>query len=220
MSRLATLVLLPLVLGLLAPSGPAQASVTAGPLTSAAEASAIGPGDRCRHAGRYTFTIRDVHRDIKVGYAKRFYLSPGETIRTIRHVRRDMVLKARYRVSGGGQLGASGVAKLLVKAEIAVESSLMAFGSSNKSTEVTIKRTVVNPTGQNRKFVGFKASRQYRGYWTRLYCQQHPLQDYPTWSKLGTGSWRSHERLEEGTIRCAAGYPGAVARFVARRHCG
>jgi len=217
-SRL-VLVLTVAVAGVMSPATLAGASSAEPRPAPAVSYADVAQGERCRDAGRVTFKIRDVRHAIKVGYAKRFYLSPGERVTTIRNVTRDMTVRARYRVSGGGTLGASGAARLLVRAEIRVNASLVAFGSYNKATDVTIRRTVVNDSSRNRKFVAFQATHQYRGRYTRFHCQKHPLQTYPTWVSRGTGEWRSHQSFESGTLRCGAGYPGAVAKFVGRRHC-
>jgi hypothetical protein len=209
------LLTLPLVAGLalLAPA-PAQAS---GP-----EVAASDPvlGDRCHHPGKVTFNVKGVRSEIKVGYAKRFYLSPGEKVKEVRKVHKDMTIKARADFSYDAGGGISGVGKLLLKAEAKTHASLMAFGSYNKATYTTVKQTVSNPTSRNKKFVAFKATYQYQGHFKRLFCQQHPVQAYPTWVDWGKGTWQSHEELEEGTLRCGAGTPGAVATFVAQRHCG
>lgn len=186
-------------------------------LVPTASQAADGPM-RCYSPGKTVWKVHHVSHAVKVGYAKRFYLSPGERVRTIRHVERDMFIKARARFSGGGSIGASGLGKLLAKAEVHVNASLMVFGSYNKASSVTVDRTVVNNTSRNRKFVAFKATQQYRGRFTQRFCQHVPS-SYSQW-KIDRGTWRTHKSFESGTLRCGAGAPGAVARVVTARHCG
>jgi hypothetical protein len=212
-----TTTVLQLVLALLLTIAPANPADAGAPDMTSASPSA---GDRCAHPGKYQFVISRVRSKIVVGYAKRFYLSPGEVLREVRHVRRDLVVKAQYEADGGASLGASGAAKLLLKAEAHLNLNLKVFGSWNKATAITVDRTVSNPTGKNRKFVAFKATHQYAGRYQRLFCQKHPISRYPEWIAFGSGSWRSHETLEEGTLRCGAGTPGSVAALVSARHCG
>jgi len=216
-TKILSAIILQLVLTLLLTAAPAT---SAQPVATGVSTASTSAGNRCAHPFRTRFVISKVRSKIAVGYAKRFYLSPGEVLREVRHVRRDMVVKAKYEADGGASLGASGVSKLLLKVEAHLNLNLTVFGSWNKVTEVTVDRTVSNPTRKNRKFVAFKATHQYAGRYKRWVCQKHPLAAYPTWVPMGSGWWRTHETLEEGTLRCGAGTPGSVASVVSARHCG
>lgn len=213
---------LPLVAASLLLIGPTSAGATGSSASAGERTSQRAPvvGARCKKAGKTVFKLRGIRHEIRVGYARTFVLSPSETWRKVRHVRKDMTISGRVKASGGGELGAKGISKLLIKAEVELHTSLEAFAKRYTSSETTVKRRVHNPTKRNKQFVAYKATHDYRGKYKQFFCTKHPVMTHPEWTLRSQGRWRSHEPLEVGTLRCGAGTPGAIATFVARRHCG
>jgi len=219
--RLATFcALLPLVASLLLVSRPASAQPANLP---AADQTAEGKpvvGARCRDAGKMVFVVRGIRHDIRSAYARDFVLSPSETWNIVRRVRKDMTLSGHLEASAGGELGTKGISKLLAKLEIEVHASLEVFGKVYIKKMTTVHKRAHNPTKRNREFIAYKGTHNYRGKYTQFFCTKHPVMTHPEWTIRSKGNWRTHQPLEIGTIRCGAGYPTAVSKFVAGRHCG
>jgi hypothetical protein len=192
------------------------------PDAAASERTAQRPvvGARCKKAGKTVFTLRNVRHEIRVAYARSFVLSPNETWGKVRNVRKDMTLEGRYEATGGGELGAKGLSKLVLKVELELHTKVEGFVKRYTSSTVTVKRRVHNTAKRNKQFIAYKATHDYRGRYTQWFCTKHPVMTHPEWTIRSKGNWRTHEPLEVGTIRCGAGTPTAITKFVARRHCG
>lgn len=206
-TRLLLVVLASLTAMLMLPSAPASAAPQA--------------GARCYKPGKTVFTVSGLTTHAKVGYAKPYYLSPGETVTTVRRVKRDMTLRSKVKAKYGGELGLSGLSKLLARAEVKGETKLEVFTYVNTVTKVSVKRKVHNGTRRNKKYVAFKASLGYSGKYRRYIClRQSHMSKHPEWIHNGSGTWRTIAPLEDGNLRCGAGAPGRVAKYVLSRWCG
>lgn len=223
LKRVAVVVtLLGLVAGLTVATPPGSAAVAERELPSASVVATRGPvvGARCRNAGKHVYQLLDTRNNVNVAYAKSVVLSPGETRGTVRNVRKDMQLSAYLRLSSGVELGAKGLSKLLAKAEARFDSEFVGFAKVYRSETTTVRRRLHNPTSSNKEFIAYKATRDYGGKYKDYFCQKHPVMEHPEWTLRSRGTWRTHEALEVGTIRCGAGTPTAITEVVARRHCG
>ena len=223
LKRVAVVVtLLGLVAGLVVATSSGSSAVADRGTVSTSVGAARGPvvGERCRNAGKHVYQLIDTKNAVKVAYARSVVLSPGETRRSVRNVRKDMHLAAQVKASEGIELGAKGLSKLLVKAETRFSVDFVAFGTYYKSETTKVRRRIHNPTGSNKEFIAFKATREYGGKYKDYFCQKHPVMDHPEWTLRSRGSWHTHHALESGTIRCGAGTPTEITKVVANRHCG
>lgn len=218
--RTAVLTLVAPLVASLSLLAPAQAAPADEAVEVAAAAKDPAPGQRCRETGKIVMNVRDIRHAVKVAYARSFVLSPGESWRKVRHVRKDEDVSSSYAVSGGFELQGKGLTKLLGKVEAEIGVATEGFSKTYTSTETTVNRRVQNPTRKNKEFVAYKGTHDYRGKYMQLFCAQHPVMSHPEWTIRSQGAWRTHRPLEEGTIRCGAGAPNELTRYVARRHCG
>ena len=211
---------LPLV-GTLLLIGPGPVSASAPPSADETTQSDPVPGDRCRKAGKKVFKLRGIRHDIRVAYARSFVLSPDERLNSVRRVRKDQTVSSHEEVTGGAQLELKGLAKkLLATIEGEVRVDLVDFERKYTSKTTTVRKSAHNTTNKNRQFIAYKGTHNYKGKFKLFHCTQHPVMTHPEWTLRSYGTWRSHRPLEEGTIRCGAGYPSAVSKVVAQRHCG
>lgn len=198
--------------------GPSVASDPAATERTAQRGPVVG--ERCRRPGKIVFQVRDVRHDIRAAYARSFVLSPGEKWEIVRKVRRDQRVSSYTEATAGGEVAASKLGKLLAKVEITVDASLVDFNTTYTRKLTTVRKQAHNTTNQNRQFIAYKGTHNYRGRYKQFHCTKHPVMTRPEWTLRSKGIWRAHRPLEVGTIRCGAGYPSAVSKFVARRHCG
>jgi hypothetical protein len=213
--------LLALVAGTLLLVGPGPVAASAPAAAGQAAQSGPVPGERCRIAGKKVFKLRDIRHSIRVAYARSFVLSPDERLRIVRHVRKDQTVSSHQEVTGGGQLEFKGlVKKLLATVEARVDVQVVDFETTYTSKTTTVRKSAHNITKKNRQFIAYKGTHQYKGKFKLFHCTKHPVMTHPEWTLRSSGKWRSHRPLEVGTIRCGAGYPTAVSKFVASRHCG
>jgi hypothetical protein len=167
---------------------------------------------RCR-PGRYTprYKIRTARQAPRVTHVSAYTLPPSGSHSETKRSRFNQRLSATANFNGSFSIGASGVAKVLVKAEHKLNVSLKAAGSRTTTKDVTITRTISNPTGSNKTFVFFrgwtKAYGGFRYYFCKIYYL--PGQNYgPAFVTYRPGKWRSYRVLGEGAPRCGAGSGG------------
>jgi SpoU rRNA methylase family enzyme len=212
---------LPLLAGTLLLIGPTAASASAPSISAQAAQGDPVLGKRCRKAGKKVLTVRDIRESIKIAYGRSFVLEPGGTLERVRKVRKDQTVSSDERITGGVSGGIKGLAKKLVGSiEAELHVAVVNFDTTYTSRTTTVHKRAHNPTKRNRQFVAYKGTHNYKGKFRLYHCSQHPVMRHPEWTLRSYGVWRTHRPLEEGTIRCGAGYPSAVSKVAAARHCG
>lgn len=167
---------------------------------------------RCR-PGRYStrYKIMTARQAPKVTHVAAHTLPPSGSHRETRRSKFHQRLSATAKLNGDFSIGASGVFKILVKAEKRLNVSLKAAGARTTRKDVRITRTISNPTNTNKVFVFFrgwtKASGRFRQYFCKIYYL--PGQNYgPAYVTYRPGKWRSYRVRGEGAPRCGAGSGG------------
>lgn len=205
---------------------PAGASTSPGGRSAqvAASPGEVKTNKGCR-PGRYKtrYKIRAAHEAPVVTHIRNKGIPPSGMHKVSRTAIFEEQISANAKIKYGSQLGVSGVAKVLVKAEAKLDVQLAAAGSRTTKKNVTITDWVKNPTSSNKVFVfyrGFtKASGAFRQYFCKIYYL--PGQSYgPAFVTYRTGKWSSYRVMGDGALRCGAGGAGnALAAAALRVGC-
>lgn len=209
-------------------AGPAPAS--ARPEVESAPAKAAGvPGEvktnkSCR-PGRYkpSYRIRTAHQAPAITHVKSHGIPPSGSHTTTKTAAFAQRLSANATFKYGTEVGASGVAKVLVKAEAKLNVQLAARGSRTTRKNVKVTEVVSNPTRSNKIFVFYrgytKATGSFRSYFCKIYYL--PGQSYgPPFVTYRLGRWQSFRVPGEGALRGGAGSGGnSLARAALRVGC-
>lgn len=200
----------------LAPAASAQADVGATGRDTSSSVAQRGNGEvktnkSCR-PGRYEtrYRITSAHRAPRITQIKAYYLPPSGRRKTTKWASFYVRLKSSVKLNSSTSIGASGVAKVLAKAETEVNMQLKAAGEVTARGSVKVTDWISNPTNQNKKFVFFKgwehASGGFRQYFCKIYYL--PGQSYgPAFVTYRPGKWRSYNISGQGALRCGAGAP-------------
>jgi hypothetical protein len=178
----------------------------------------------CR-PGRYnpSYRIRTAHEAPAVTHVRSHGIAPGGSRTVTRTAAFQQRLSANARFKYGSEVGASGVAKVLLKAEAKLNVQLAARGSKTTTNNVTITDVVSNPTNSNKIFVFYRGYTNATGAFRYYFCKIYylPGQNYgPPFVTYRIGKWSSYRVMGEGALRCGAGSGGnALAAAALRIGC-
>lgn len=169
------------------------------------------------------YKIMSAARSAGITHLSTHVLPPSGTRSVTRTTEFYRQLSAGVTYNSGATVSASGISKVLAKAEVAVNMELKAAGSVTNKSTLSITETISNPTGHNAQFVFYRGYTKASGAFRYYYCRQWylPGQNYgPVYVSYHDGKWRSYNIYGEGAPRCGAGEPpGLLGRAAYRIGC-
>lgn len=198
------------LLSLVPLGAPAEAAPAPDTVSSAHRASGeVKTNKRCK-AGKYetNYKILTAKREPKITQIKAYFMPPSGRRQVTKQASFYLQLKSQVKLQSSASVSASGIAKVLARAETAIDMQLKASGKVSVRGSVKVTDTIKNPTNSNQKFVFFKgyeyASGGFRQYFCKIYYL--PGQSYgPAFVTYRDGNWQSYNLEGEGALRCGGG---------------
>lgn len=198
------------LLSLVPVGSPAHAS----PAADSASAGQRSNGEvktkkRCNPSKYETnYKILSGRREPKITQIKAYYMAPSASRKVTKKAKFYLRLRSQVKLNSSTSVAASGVAKVLAKAETSIGMQLKASGELTAAGSVKVTDTISNPTRSNQKFVFFKGYESASGGFRQFFCKIYyePGQSYgPAFVTYRDGDWQSYNLEGEGALRCSGG---------------